>query len=278
MRELLREFLTYARDKKNFSQVSMDAYRKDLEDFTHFLMGKEYEQVSERDVLAYLENLREEYSENSVYRKLVSLRAFYKYLYKLELVDRLPTENLDPVKPTVKIPETLEWEEVRRIMDQCGSKVKGYRDKLLIKVLLETGLLISDVLDIRKTDLKENSYKRIKYIKNGNLHFIEISDTLGEELRDFLDPLKEESDMLFYGITRQNFGARFKVYGKKAGIERKIYPNMLRNTLAKKYVGEGIEELKEKLHYETLEGTGVYMTRNFEKLREIYMKIGIGDD
>ena len=278
MRELLKEFLTYAKEKRNFSQVSMDAYRKDLEDFTHFLMGKEYDQVSERDVLAYLENLREEYSENSVYRKLVSLRAFYKYLYKLELVDKLPTENLDPVKPTVKIPETLEWEEVRRIMDQCGSEPKGYRDKLLIKVLLETGLLISDVLDIKKSDLREGSYKRIKYVKGGNLHFIEISDTLGEELKEFIESLKESSDMVFYGVTRQNFGARFKVYGRKAGIERKIYPNMLRNTLAKKYVGEGMEELKEKLHYDTLQGTGVYMTRNFEKLREIYMDIGIGDD
>jgi len=278
MRERLREFLTYVKEKKNFSQVSLEAYRKDLEDFTHFLMGKEYEQVTEKDVLSYLENLREEYSENSVYRKLVSLRAFYKYLYKLELVDRLPTENLDPVKPTVKLPETLEWEEVRRIMDQCGSEGKGYRDKLLIKVLLETGLLISDVLGISKDELKENSYKRIKYIKNGNLHFIEISDSLGEELKEFIESLTESSDMLFYTITRQNFGARFKVYGRKAEIEKKIYPNMLRNTLAKKYVGEGMEELKEKLHYETLEGTGVYMTRNFDKLREIYMKIGIGDD
>ena len=97
-------------------------------------------------------------------------------------------------------------------------------------------------------------------------------------MKDFIESLKESSDMVFHGITRQNFGARFKVYGKKAEIERKIYPNMLRNTMAKKYVGEGIEELKEKLHYETVQGTGVYMTRNFEKLREIYMKIGIGDD
>lgn len=278
MRELLRDFMTYIREKKNFSQVSLEAYRKDLEDFTYFLMGKEYLDVTERDVLSYMESLKEDYSENSIYRKLVSLRAFYKYLYKLELVERLPTENIGPVKPRVKLPETLEWEEVKRIMDQCTGDIKEYKDKLLIKVLLETGLLISDILSLSKSQLKENSFTRIKYIKNGSLHFIEISETLGEELKDFVETHEEEGDLLFKGITRQNFGARFKVYGRKAGIERKVYPNMLRNTLAKKYVGEGMEELKEKLHYEKLEGTGVYMTRNFDKLREIYMKIGIGDD
>ena len=81
--------------------VSQPFVLKTLKDFTHFLMGKEYELVTEKDVISYLENLREEYSENSVYRKLVSLRGFYKYLYKLDLVYKLPTEGLAPVKPTV---------------------------------------------------------------------------------------------------------------------------------------------------------------------------------
>lgn len=278
MRELLREFLAYVRDKKNFSKVSLEAYRKDLEDFTHFLMGKEYKEVSEKDVLSYLENLKREYSENSVYRKLVSLRSFYKYLYKLEIVDKLPTENLDPVKPRVKLPETLEREEVRRIMDQCKDDLKGQKDKLLMKVLLETGLLISEVLDAKQSDLKENDYKRIKYIKNGNLHFVEISELLEKELREFLWLQSGENDTIFDGVTRQNFGARFKAYGEKAGLDKKVYPNMLRNTLAKEYVEKGVDEVKDKLHYETLSGTGVYMTRNFDKLRKIYMEIGIGDD
>lgn len=278
MRGQLKEFLVYVRDKKNFSKVSLEAYRKDLEDFTHSLMGKEYKDVTDRDVLSYLESLKTEYSENSIYRKLVSLRSFYKYLYKLEIVDKLPTEGLDPVKPKVKLPETLEWEEVRRIMDQCRDDTRGKKDRLLIKVLLETGLLISEILDIKKSDLKETDYKRIKYIKNGGLHFVEISETLEEEIRECSEIQDNENDMLFEGITRQNFGARFRGYGEKAGIDKRVYPNMLRNTLAKQYVEKGLDEVKEKLHYGTLEGTGVYMTRNFDKLREIYMKIGIGDD
>lgn len=279
MRKLLGDFLVYIKDKKNFTEVSLEAYRKDLEDFTTFLMGKDYLKVNETDVVAYLEDLKKSYSENSIYRKVVSLRAFYKYLYRLELIDKLPMEGLVPVKPSVKIPEVLSWEEVSRLMDECGDTLKGKRDHLLIKVLLETGLLITDALEIKKTDLRYEKCKRIKYIKNGTLHFIELSSELTSEIERFLERVgSEESDRIFYKITRQNFAARFRVYGKKAKLERSIYPNMLRNTLAKKYMEEGSEELRSKLHYETLQGTGVYITRNFDKLKEIYIKIGIGDN
>lgn len=282
MRELLIDFLEFLKDKKSFSESSIEAYRKDLEDFTVFLMGKDYESVEELDVMAFIENIKKDYSENSIYRKLVSLRAFYKFLYKKGIVENLPTEGLKPVKPVVQMPETLEWEEVRRLMDQCGNEAKGKRDSLAIELLLQTGLLISDVLEIKISDLQSTEYKKIKYVKNNRLHFIEISQDLSEKIKKIIDKelkeiSKEKSDLLFQGVTRQNFGARFKKYGQKAGIAQNVYPNMLRNTLAKKYMDSGVDEVKDKMHLEKLEGTGVYITRNLDKIRELYMKIAIGD-
>ena len=282
MRELLKEFLAFIKDKKGFSESSIEAYRKDLEDFTVFLMGKDYVAVEDLDVMSFIENMKKEYSENSIYRKLVSLRAFYKYLYKKGLVEKLPTEGLKPVKPTTQMPETLEWEEVRRIMDQCGNNAKGKRDKLVIELLLQSGLLISEVLEIKINDLQSTDYKKIKYVKNNRLHFIEIGTELSEKIKLFVEVdgkeiMKEGDDFLFQGVTRQNFGARFKKYGQKAGVNQNVYPNMLRNTLAKKYLDSGMDEVKDKMHLEKLEGTGVYITRNLDKIRELYMKIAIGD-
>jgi integrase/recombinase XerD len=282
MRELLKEFLAFIKDKKGFSESSIEAYRKDLEDFTVFLMGKDYVAVEDLDVMSFIENMKKEYSENSIYRKLVSLRAFYKYLYKRGLVEKLPTEGLKPVKPTTQMPETLEWEEVRRIMDQCGNSAKGKRDKLVIELLLQSGLLISEVLEIKINDLQSTDYKKIKYVKNNRLHFIEIGTELSEKIKLFVEVdgkeiMKKGDDFLFQGVTRQNFGARFKKYGQKAGVNQNVYPNMLRNTLAKKYLDSGMDEVKDKMHLEKLEGTGVYITRNLDKIRELYMKIAIGD-
>ena len=282
MRELLIEFLTFIKDKKGFSESSIEAYRKDLEDFTVFLMGKDYVEVEDLDVMSFIETMKKEYSENSIYRKLVSLRAFYKYLYKKGIVEKLPTEGLKPVKPTVQMPETLEWEEVERIINQCGNQPKGERDKLVIELLLQSGLLISEVLEIKISDLISTEYKKIKYVKNNRLHFIEIGNELSEKIRSFVDEDREkvvnsEGDFLFQGVTRQNFGARFKKYGQKAEISQNVYPNMLRNTLAKKYLDSGLDDVKDKMHLEKLEGTGVYITRNLDKIRELYMEIAIGD-
>lgn len=282
MRGLLREFIEFIRDKKNFSQGSIEAYRKDLEDFTVFLMGKDYVSVEEMDVMAFIESIKGEYSENSIYRKLVSLRAFYKYLYKKGLVEKLPTEGLKPMKPTMQMPETLEWEEVRRIMDQCGRDVKGQRDLMMIELLIETGLLISDVLEIKIADLQSTGYQKIKCIKNNRLNFIEVSRELSEKMKSFVDKYekhieRENSGLLFHGLTRQNFGARFKKYGQRAGIDQNVYPNMLRNTLAKKSLEKGLDDAREKMHLEKLEGTGIYITRNLDKIRDLYMEIAIGD-
>jgi integrase/recombinase XerD len=282
MRDLLREFLEFIKDKKNFSEGSIEAYRKDLEDFTVFLMGKDYVSVEELDVMAFIESIKKEYSENSIYRKLVSMRAFYKYLYKRGLVEKLPTEGLKPLKPRIQMPETLEWEEVKRVMDQCGSDIKGRRDFMVIELLIQTGLLISDVLEVKLTDLKSTGYKKIKYIKNNRLHFVEISEDLSERIKLFVGKyekhiIKENSDFIFHGLTRQNFGARFKKYGEKAGMNQNIYPNMLRNTLAKQSMENGMDETREKMHLEKLEGTGVYITRNLDKIRDLYMEIAIGD-
>ncbi|WP_319370183.1 tyrosine-type recombinase/integrase [uncultured Ilyobacter sp.] len=282
MRELLTEFIEFIKEKKGFSESSIEAYKKDLEDFTVFLMGKDYISVEDFDVMSFIENMKKEYSENSIYRKLVSLRAFYKYLYKKGLVEKIPTEGLKPVKPTIQMPETLEWEEVKRIMDQCGNHAKGKRDKLVIELLLQSGLLISEVLEIKISDLQATDYKKIKYVKNNRLHFVEMGSELSEKIRSFVEEdgkelIKDGYDFLFYGVTRQNFGARFKKYGQKAGIDQNVYPNMLRNTLAKKYLDSGIDEVKDKMHLEKLEGTGVYITRNLDKIRELYMEIAIGD-
>jgi integrase/recombinase XerD len=282
MRDLLREFLEFIKDKKNFSEGSIEAYRKDLEDFTVFLMGKDYVSVEELDVMAFIESIKKEYSENSIYRKLVSMRAFYKYLYKRGLVEKLPTEGLKPLKPRIQMPETLEWEEVKRVMDQCGSDIKGRRDFMVIELLIQTGLLISDVLEVKLTDLRSTGYKKIKYIKNNRLHFVEISEDLSERIKLFVGKyekhiIKENSDFIFHGLTRQNFGARFKKYGEKAGMNQNIYPNMLRNTLAKQSMENGMDETREKMHLEKLEGTGVYITRNLDKIRDLYMEIAIGD-
>ncbi len=278
MRSQLMDFIDYIKNKKHLSNISLEAYKKDIKDFTYFLMGKDYTDVCEEDILSYLETLSKEYSENSIYRKLVSLRGFYKFLYKQGVIDKLPTEGIEPIKPKVNLPETLEWEEVTRIIGQCGTDLKGERDRLLIELLSETGVLISDILSVRISELREENFKRLKYIKGNQIYFIELREDISNKIEKFVSEISIDKENLFEGVTRQNFAARFKGYAKKAKIEKKVYPNMLRNTLVKDYMSEGIETLKDNLNIDSIEEMSVYKTRNIEKIKDVYMRIAIGDD
>lgn len=265
------EFLEKSKASGIISSATEEMYRVDLEDFKNFLNGKEEENVQENDILEYIKFLRTKYQENSVFRKYSSVKGFYKYLLKKNIIDVLPMERITLVRSGEKIPEVLEFGEIKAISDACEKNSKGRRDKLIIKILTDIGVQIAEVLEMKISDLEKYNYEYFSIIKNGKMVLMELSEELSGEINKFIEEDRENlisgsSDYIFYGLSRQNFRARFLVAGKKAGIEREISPNMLRNT-----------SIKEREKYEYLDENGDALTL-LNRIKEEYIRIGIGDD
>jgi integrase/recombinase XerD len=282
----IQSFLDYIKDERNFSDNTLLAYNRDILDFFEHIGGKSYEIVSEEDILAYTEFLESRYAQNSVYRKLVAIKSFFKYLTLNRKIEKLPSENIKSFRPVNRSPETLNENEIEKILQVCPDDEKGDRDKLIIGLLAETGMLISDLLSLKIDEFHGKSYNKFKLIKDQKVNAVVLPEKFEPELKRYIEELRpkllsyEDEGYLFQGLSRQNFGARLKKYVRETDIKRNISPNMFRNTVAMNLLkaGKGISVVKHKLNFKNISQTGVYTSRNKEKIREMYMKIGIGDN
>ena len=262
--ELLENFIKYKADSKSLKKETLDLYHGDIKDFESFI-EKDFLDIRKEDILKYIEFLKKNYQPNSILRKVSTIKTFYKYLLEKRLINDNPSDGIVIEKAPEKELETLEIWEINNILDACGKDYKGARDRLLIKLLVETNLSINDILKIKISDLELVSYKIIYNDEKGEK--IGISDELSKELENYIKEVRSHlvggnSNLVFYGFSRQSFRARFISLGKKCGIEREITPNMLRNTL--KTMVKCSDEINEE--------------QFFLDLKEKYFKIGIGDD
>lgn len=262
--DFINEFLVDSKANGRINSSTLEIYRKDIEDFDGFIIGKDLIDVETQDLVNYIEELKKKYSDMSIYRKMSSLKSFYRYLLKVKIIDVNPTKDIELPNRVKKVTEPLEKWELKRILDVCDETYEGKRDSLVIKLLYETGFKIGDILSLEKDELSRYEYKIINIRSASKILNQKISENLSKELKFFserlLPNMYTNRNKLFQELTREGFRVRFIGYGKKAELERDISPNMI-----KKIVTE------EKIRDED----GVSL---IDKIREQYMRIGIGDD
>lgn len=136
------------------AQATIIAYNKDIEQFVEFLLkgGKtDPKQVEADDFHRYkaeLESLR--YTDKSISRKLNSLKSFFRYLRKLEVIPENPLQLVAHPKYKVSLPRILSKTEYRALRDACKS---DQRMSSIIELLLQTGLRISELAALRVEDI-----------------------------------------------------------------------------------------------------------------------------
>lgn len=262
--DFINEFLVDSKANGRINSSTLEIYRKDIEDFDGFIIGKDLIDVETQDLVNYIEELKKKYSDMSIYRKMSSLKSFYRYLLKAKIIDVNPTKDIELPNRVKKVTEPLEKWELKRILDVCDETYEGKRDSLVIKLLYETGFKIGDILNLEKDELSRYEYKIINIRSASKILNQKISENLSKELKFFSERLLPNvytnRNKLFQELTREGFRVRFISYGKKAELERDISPNMI-----KKIVTE------EKIRDED----GISL---IDKIREQYMRIGIGDD
>jgi integrase/recombinase XerD len=277
-----KEFEKYMKDK-NFSYNSCEAYKKDIDDFFIFIRYKPLNEIIEEDILDFIRDLKKVYSSNSINRKIISLRGYLKFFYKNGIIDILPIEKIKNLSPEKRTLEILSLEEIDRIREVMDDSPKEYRDKIILDILYDTGILISEVLDLRCEDIISENYKVITQIKGTKINKISLGEPLSERLQLFIeekrDELRNKNTKIFSSVSRQNYRARLIKYGKRASLDREIYTHMIRNSVLKNILDtQGAHVVRDRMGYSTIQNTSLYSSRNTEQIKKIYMEIGIGDE
>jgi len=151
-------FLSYLRVERGLSQNTILAYGRDLKRFVVFLAKRnknKIDAIGRDDVVDFLSDLyKQKLDSRSVSRYLVSVRAFFKYALMEEMVRVDPTENLESPKIRQSLPTYLRKDELELLMEAPDAATAvGLRDRAMLEVLYSTGLRVSELLNLRLSDI-----------------------------------------------------------------------------------------------------------------------------
>src|ERR1700688_5092134 len=158
MESTIHVFLSYMRVEKGLAQNTILAYGRDLKRFAEFLKKRHKERmedVTREDIVDFLSSLyKEKLDSRSVARYLVSLRGLYKFAMMEEMVNADPTQNLESPKVRSSLPTYLRVEDVNKLLEAPNlSTPVGLRDRAMIEILYSTGLRVSELLNLRISDV-----------------------------------------------------------------------------------------------------------------------------
>lgn len=288
MKEMLEEFLAYITEVKKSSRNTVLSYKNDLTKLIHHMEKlniKEVSRINETCINSYILSMeREGLSPATVSRNIAVIKAFILYLIKKGKINQDPTERLKAPKVEKKTPEILSLEEINKLLSMPDTNMKkGIRDKAMLELLYATGIRVSELitLNIGNVNLKN---KYIICSHGGRERIIPFGDTTKEALENYLENVRnvilkeKESEYCFTNMsgepmTRQGFWKLLKGYGKCAGIENELKPQILRNSFAVHLIDNGadIYSVQELLGHIDVSTTQGYLQKRNKRLLEVYM-------
>lgn len=287
---LLEQYFTYLKNEKKMAKNTLEAYRRDVLEFEEFEARRgitDLRQSQGTEVVAFLLNLKNAgKSAATVNRKLASVRSFYNYLQAKEEIHENPAHNIKSPKIERKTLEYLTMEETELLLSLPDKTLRGIRDQALLELLYATGIRVSELIELDVADLNlrmgfitcagEQSKARIIPIGRPARAALEVYIY---EARDKLLKEGSEETALFVNylgqrITRQGLWKILKEYGRKAGLEEKITPNIIRNSFAVHMLQNGadLKSLQELLGHEDLTATQIYLTVTKNHIKDVYDK------
>lgn len=163
---LLEKFIQYLKSQGK-SQFTIIAYKKDLEQFIGFLTSREKNDVREikrDDIDAFISKLLAgNYTKKSASRKLNSIRTFFRYLKSEGIIEQNPSLDISHPKYTQTPPRILSKLEYRALRDLGKEDSRTYA---LIEILLQTGIKIGELAELRISDVKDTDLHIRAYGKN----------------------------------------------------------------------------------------------------------------
>ena len=249
LQEDVEDYLRYSQIERGLSDNTIFAYRQDLMDFLVFLKkeGLDSWPTKAVDIDAFLAEQRDlNKATSSISRMISSLRKFYQWLVRQNIQKINPMLEIDSPKKEHRLPVALSVDEVTKLLDQPDvTKKLGIRDRALLETLYATGIRVSELINLKFSDLHEE-LKLLKVLGKGSKErLIPISDVAISWIKSYQekvrDPLLLKSgkytDTIFLNnrggaLTRQAVWQIIKRYCQMAGIKKNVTPHTLRHTFA----------------------------------------------
>ncbi len=277
--------------ERRMAKNTTSSYIRDLKFYKEFLENERKKEdislVNKNDIEAYLEYLgKNDYSTKSIARKLTTIKNFHKYLLATSRIDVDYSLTIERPKLRKSLPNVLTIEEVDILLDIKTITPFDYRNKAMLELLYGTGLRISELLNLKLSDIDfENCVVRC-FGKGSKERIVPIGEYIIDSLNNYLEfgrnkliNKKKISDYLFlnsHGSSLSRFSF-FKILKKlllEKGIKKDVSPHSLRHSFATHLLENGadLRSIQEMLGHSDIATTRIYTHITNKKVQNDYIE------
>ena len=280
-------FIKFLRQERRLSIHTIISYEADLKQFQSFFSdyssNQKIETADKRAIRSWVVELSlKNLSPKSINRKIATLKSFFKFLIKREVIKVNPTANINSLKTDQKIPNFIKEKDINYLFDnlKVENNFEGQRDLLILELLYGTGIRISELINLKTKNINITK-KEIKVLgKRNKERIIPIHDHILYQIDRFTnkknDIISDQEyllctkkgdqlyPMLIYRIVKKHLSSL---------INSKQYnPHLLRHTFATHILNKGgdLNSIKDLLGHESLAATQIYTHNSIEKLKETF--------
>ena len=279
--QVLSEYLDFLEIEKGLSQNTLDAYRRDLNDFFDFC-DIDLKNIQRTQINTYIRNLHEKkYSPTSIIRKIASFRGFFKWANANDIIKTNPALTLEQPKTPQRLPKVMSVQEIENILIQNLSNT----ERVIVELLYGCGLRVSELVNLTVTNYDLNG-KYIQCMGKGSKERIiplgtkaisAIKEYIPE--REFLIQKYNLNTKQFLlnekgkKITRQEVYTFIHNQGKR--LHKSISPHTLRHSFATHLIENGadLRVVQELLGHSDVSTTQLYTHISKKRLKEVYFSI-----
>jgi integrase/recombinase XerD len=284
---LIDRFLDAIWMERGLSENTLGAYRADLMALHQRLTDKSVNLVKagRADVMDYIAwRVEGGAKPRSTARQLSSFRRFYRYLLREALITDDPTANIAMPKIGRALPQSLTEEEVDSLLAAPNvAEPLGHRDRAMLEVLYATGVRVSELINLRMSQINLNQGVLRIVGKGDRERLIPLGDEAQDWLREFIEGarieilLDRQTDYLFPTrrgdrMTRQAFWHIIKRYARKAGVAKKLSPHTVRHAFATHLLNNGadLRVVQLLLGHSDVSTTQIYTHVARERMKELH--------
>ncbi len=292
--KVIDDFLFYLENEKHYSLHTLTSYSKDIQTFVDFIKENKLAPSITRinshripkNFVSYLAN--KEYTQTSVNRHLSTMRSFYNYLLKEDIVKENFFTEVKNVKEPRKLPKFIDDDVLINVLESIDTTTDlGNRNYLILELLFATGIRVSEMCSLEIKDI-DFSNKMIKIKGKGNKErLVVMYDTLIDNLKHYITITRSnllskssvDATKLFINykggfLTARGVRKILNSIIDKSGEFAKITPHMIRHSFATSLLNNGcdLRMVQELLGHKNLQTTQIYTHVTTETLLKEYKK------
>ena len=283
IQDTLKDYKTYLIVEKGLSHNTVENYLRDLHIFFEQIRKSHIKDITADDINDYLCFLNDQYAHTSIQRMIISLRQYFQFLLKENIIHSNIMEQFELPKQRKTLPQTVSLKDASQLLSSIDqNKMIGQRDYCMISLLLNSGMRVSEMVNLTLPQINFHTATILVKGKGNKERLIPIDDKSCTIIKNYIYDVrpsfnKEGVNLLFLTnkgkpVTRENFYQILNKYAKKAGVKSHFTPHKLRHTYATTMLEEhaDLRSIQELLGHSDISTTTIYTHVNNKKIQKDY--------